>query len=90
MKSQSNEILKEELKMESPKDYITREEIMADLGISGKYAEELIRDRNFPSIPLGKKLWVVPLSAYNKFKSDPTLIVAFKQKKLSDSKPAKA
>lgn len=90
MKTQLKEVMKEEIKMQNPKDYITREEIMADLGISGKYADELIRNKNFPSIPLGKKLWVVPLSAYTKFKTDPTLIVAFKNKNLSDSKPVKA
>ena len=90
MKTQINETMKAELKMENPKDYITREEIMADLGISDRYVDELIRDENFPSIPLGKKLWVIPFSAYTKFKSNPEFIVAFKKKKLSDSKHVKA
>lgn len=82
----------EELKMENPFDYVTREDLKRRLGIGDKAVDELIRNPYFPSIKLGKALYVVPKIAFIKFITSPEYLINYKQlniKKDSAREPLK-
>ena len=69
-----------EVHMEDPKDYVTQEEIIKELGISEKSCWALISNEFFPSIKLSKKLIIVPKKAYRQFISDPENLIKYTQR----------
>lgn len=67
------------IKQINPKDRIEKSELMKILDVCGDKVDELIKNPYFPSIPLGKKLYVVPRTAFLEWYTKPESIIWFKQ-----------